>query len=144
MAQICLTSGTFLLISWFFFKIGGKIKKSLRGAPPGPRVGAEAGESSEATNGGRRGALRTRRTPDRVFYFTTHRESQDAQQKVPRYTGKSMLLSKITINMITTFISTFFFYITTTNINFHLIISCSVPRKRVFDMLWDILDKSLL
>ena len=69
------------MISRLIFRIGGKIKKSPRGAPPGPRGGAEPGESREATNGGRNGALRARRTADRVFYFTTHRESQDAQQK---------------------------------------------------------------
>ena len=31
----------------FVFTMGGKITKSHRGAPPGPRGGAEAGERSE-------------------------------------------------------------------------------------------------
>ena len=40
--------------------MGGKIEKSHGSAAPGPRDGAEAGERSEATNGGRSGAPRVR------------------------------------------------------------------------------------
>ena len=45
----------------FVFKMVGKFQKSNGGTPLGPRGGAEAGERSEATNGGRSGAPRDRR-----------------------------------------------------------------------------------
>ena len=110
-AWICLISRTFLLISWLFFTMGGKIEKSHGGPPPGPRGGAEAGVRREAPNGGRSGAPRARRwTPVWFFNFPTHRENKvkilskkvrDTQAN-PRYSAKN----NVAMRMIATFMPT--------------------------------------
>ena len=73
-----------------------QFKKSHVGSPSGPRGGAEAGERSEATNGGRSGAPRPRQEPTPPANFKANREKlQDTQQKVrdtqpnPCYSAKN-------------------------------------------------------
>ena len=65
--------------------MGGKIEKSHGGPPPGPRGGAEAGVRREAPNGGRSGAPQVDPRVIFQFFHPSWKQSQDTQQKSPRY-----------------------------------------------------------
>ena len=93
----------------------GKIGKSHGGTPPDARGGAETGERSEATNGGRSGAPRARRDPHLSFLKFEIRSRNNIMllskkvrdtQPHPRYSAKN----NDAIRMIASFMPILFYF----------------------------------
>ena len=93
-AWICMSiSDFFAEYLDFVFTMGGKIEKSHGGAPPGPRGSAPApmvaSPSGPAVH------------PHVIFqfYHPSWKQSQDTQQKSPRYSAKPTLSAKNNVAM---------------------------------------------